>query len=131
MRAVTPEEVADALEISTEEVVSTMNENFFANVMSMEESTHDQEEKEQKSSNHKDDKSPLPENIVIKGETIAELSKVIQTLNKNEQMVLQLFYKEELTLTEIGHIMDLSTSRISQIHSKAIFKLRNLLSKII
>ncbi len=131
MRAVTPEEVADALEISTEEVVSTMNENFFANVMSMEESTHDQEEKEQKSSNHKDDKSPLPENIVIQGETIAELSKVIQTLNKNEQMVLQLFYKEELTLTEIGHIMDLSTSRISQIHSKAIFKLRNLLSKII
>ncbi|WP_290368988.1 sigma factor-like helix-turn-helix DNA-binding protein, partial [Peribacillus frigoritolerans] len=39
--------------------------------------------------------------------------------------VLQLFYKEELTLTEIGQVMSLSTSRISQIHSKAIYKLRN------
>ncbi|MCY7834112.1 FliA/WhiG family RNA polymerase sigma factor, partial [Bacillus spizizenii] len=37
----------------------------------------------------------------------------------------------ELTLTEIGQVLNLSTSRISQIHSKALFKLKNLLEKVI
>jgi RNA polymerase sigma factor for flagellar operon FliA len=62
---------------------------------------------------------------VLRDELYEELAKVIETLNEKEQLVLQLFYKEELTLTEIGQVMRLSTSRISQIHSKAIYKLRN------
>lgn len=62
---------------------------------------------------------------MLKEELYVELAKVIETLNEKEQLVLQLFYKEELTLTEIGQVMGLSTSRISQIHSKAIYKLRN------
>jgi RNA polymerase sigma factor for flagellar operon FliA len=68
---------------------------------------------------------------VVKDELIQQLSEVIVGLSEKEQLVVSLFYKEELTLTEIGHVMGLSTSRISQIHSKAIFKLRNLLEKII
>lgn len=62
---------------------------------------------------------------MLRDELYEELAKVIETLNEKEQLVLQLFYKEELTLTEIGQVMSLSTSRISQIHSKAIYKLRN------
>ena len=48
---------------------------------------------------------------------------------EKEQLVVDLFYKEELTLTEIGEVLGLSTSRISQIHSKALFKLRQQLTK--
>ena len=55
-------------------------------------------------------------------------STKIKELNKNEQLVLNFFYTEEMTLTEIGEILSLSTSRISQIHSKALFKLRKLLA---
>ncbi len=50
---------------------------------------------------------------------------------KKEQLVVSLFYKEELTFTEIAQLLGLSTSRISQIHSKALFKMRTSLSKII
>ena len=61
-------------------------------------------------------------------ELIGDLATKIKELNKNEQLVLNLFYTEEMTLTEIGEILSLSTSRISQIHSKALFKLRKLLA---
>lgn len=57
-----------------------------------------------------------------------ELAENIKKLSEKEQLVLSLFYSEEMTLTEIGEMLDLSTSRISQIHSKALLKLRKLLS---
>lgn len=59
------------------------------------------------------------------------ISKAINELKKQEQIVLSLYYYEELTLKEIAHIMNLTESRISQIHSQAILKLRVKLNKIL
>ena len=53
----------------------------------------------------------------------------IDSLSKNEKIVISLYYYEELTYKEIGHVMELSESRISQIHSKAILKIKNFLAK--
>lgn len=61
---------------------------------------------------------------------LLELAELISQLNEKEQIVLSLFYKDELTLTEIGQVMGLSTSRISQIHSRALYKLRQAMEKI-
>ncbi|RFU68882.1 FliA/WhiG family RNA polymerase sigma factor [Bacillus sp. V59.32b] len=130
MRNVTPEEIAVYLHISEDEVYSALNENFFANVLSMDESPQEQEDKEGTNFHVKDERAILPEDSLLKEELYEELSRVIGTLNEKEQLVLQLFYKEELTLTEIGQVMSLSTSRISQIHSRAIFKLRNTLQDV-
>jgi RNA polymerase sigma factor for flagellar operon FliA len=123
MRNVTPIEIAAELNISEDDVYTALNENFFANVLSMDEHPQDQEDKEATKFYIKDDSAVLPENHVLKEELYVELTKMIKTLNEKEQLVLQLFYKEELTLTEIGQVMGLSTSRISQIHSKSIYKL--------
>ncbi len=131
MRNISAEEAAEELGMTVEEVVSTMNESFFATVVSVDESSSDQDEKDSKIHHLKDEKTLIPEEQVLRSEMYEELADVIKSLNDNEQLVLQLFYKEELTLTEIGQIMELSTSRISQIHSKAIFKLRNFLTKVI
>lgn len=57
------------------------------------------------------------------------LALAIDDLNKNEKLVVSLYYYEELTYKEIGHVMELSESRISQIHSKAILKIKNFLEK--
>lgn len=58
----------------------------------------------------------------------SELKRVIaeslETLSEKEQMVLSLYYYDELTLREIGEVLDLTESRISQIHTKAVIKLR-------
>jgi len=127
MRHVTPEELAENLELPVEEVYQTVQEHFFSNVLSINEQ-QDQEETDGKSFVIRDDTTKTPEQVIIKSELLGDLAENIQKLNEKEQLVLSLFYTEELTLTEIGEMLDLSTSRISQIHSKALFKLRKLLS---
>lgn len=124
------QEISLEVSMTEEEVHSVMNEHFFANVLSIDEKPSDQEDKDGQSFIIKDEGTEMPEEKLIKDETIAEMVKLISQLNEKEQLVISLFYKEELTLTEIGQVMNLSTSRISQIHSKAIFKLRHALEKI-
>jgi RNA polymerase sigma factor FliA len=126
LRHVTAEEVAHELDMGVEDVYQTMNEHFFANVLSIDDQLTDDDHDTQTYS-LKDHKTISPEDEVLKSERMTELEQTILKLSEKEQLVLSLFYKEELTLTEIGEILQLSTSRISQIHSKAIYKLRNLL----
>lgn len=129
MRNVTIEELAHELNLDEDEIYTTINEHFFANVLSIDEQPSD-DDRDSQSFTIKDEKSELPEEKIIKNEMIEEMSMMVSQLNDKEQLVLSLFYKEELTLTDIGQVMDLSTSRISQIHSKAIFKLKKWLEKV-
>ncbi|QQZ07925.1 FliA/WhiG family RNA polymerase sigma factor [Heyndrickxia vini] len=129
MRTVSAEEIADHLGINEEEVYQTVNEHFFANILSIDEHVFEMDDSDASSYIIKDENTPSPDDYLVKKEQIKELTKVITQLSEKEQLVLSLFYREELTLTEIGEIMNLSTSRISQIHSKAIFKLKKILEK--
>jgi len=127
MRHASPEELAEHMNLPIEDVYQTVQEHFFSNVLSINEQ-QDQEETEGKSFVIRDNMMKTPEQSVVKAELINDLVENIQKLNDKEQLVLSLFYTEEMTLTEIGEMLALSTSRISQIHSKALFKLRKLLS---
>jgi len=126
MRHVTPEEVAEHMNLSVDDVYQTVHEQFFSNVLSINEQ-QDQDEAEGKAYTIRDDNMRTPEQEMIHNELLKDLEENIKKLNEKEQLVLSLFYTEELTLTEIGEVLELSTSRISQIHSRALFKLRNLL----
>ena len=53
------------------------------------------------------------------------LSDCISTLPEREALVLSLYYDEELNLREIGHVLDVSESRVSQIHSQAMHRLKS------
>mgnify|MGYP001026687728 CR=1 FL=1 len=68
-----------------------------------------------------------PLKILEKKEIRRYLKKVIQNLPERERTIIILYYYEELTLKEIGKILGLSESRISQIHSKTILSLRSKL----
>ncbi len=57
------------------------------------------------------------------------LAGAIDSLPERERMVVALYYYEGLTLKEIGEIMEISESRVSQIHTKAIFRLRGRLNR--
>ncbi|MEK3808911.1 FliA/WhiG family RNA polymerase sigma factor [Bacillus sp. FSL H8-0547] len=130
LRNVQPKEVAADLEMSENEVISIMNEGFFANVLSIDDQNHEHDEQDHQKFVIRDEKAEMPEEKMVKDELIGQLAEVIVNLTEKEQQVISLFYKEELTLTEIGQVLSLSTSRISQIHSKALFKLKHLLEKI-
>jgi RNA polymerase sigma factor for flagellar operon FliA len=56
------------------------------------------------------------------------LVDAIETLNEQEKIVMALYYYEELTLKEIGQVLNITESRVSQIHSKAVESLRSNLA---
>jgi RNA polymerase sigma factor FliA len=68
------------------------------------------------------DESPFE--LCMRAEVKEKLAHVIGELSEREQMVVSLYYKEELTMKEIAAVMQLGESRISQIHTLAISKLR-------
>ena len=65
-----------------------------------------------------------PFEICLRSERSDYLTQAIKTLTEKEQMVVSLYYREELTMREVAAVMDLVESRVSQIHSLAITKLR-------
>ncbi|MGN8644974.1 FliA/WhiG family RNA polymerase sigma factor [Gracilibacillus sp. HCP3S3_G5_1] len=130
-REATPNEIAEYLGLTTEEVEDSLKDSFFANLLSMEEKSKNTSEETKEGIGYliPDDREPLPEENIVQKENHRELIKCIQQLNENEQMVLSLFYDKELTFTEIGKVLGLTTSRISQIHKQAIVKVRHLFKK--
>jgi RNA polymerase sigma factor for flagellar operon FliA len=129
-REPTAKEVAKHLGVQAHEVESIIKDSLFANLLSIEEkpSKYQDDLNEGIGYNLPDDMQMSPEDSVVTEENYQELAESITKLNKNEQLVISLFYHEELTFTEIGHVLSLTTSRISQIHKQAIFKLRKVLS---
>ena len=71
-----------------------------------------------------DDKKESPFEQCLISERSDLLTQVIETLSEKEQMVLLLYYRKELSMHEVGEVMDLAESRVSQIHSLAVRKLR-------
>ncbi|HEY1462913.1 MAG TPA: FliA/WhiG family RNA polymerase sigma factor [Terriglobales bacterium] len=65
-----------------------------------------------------------PFDLCLRTEVRERLAAAIGTLSEKEQMVLTLYYKEELTMKEIASVMQIVESRVSQIHAIAIPKLR-------
>lgn len=129
LRSVSPKEVAEELGYSENEVTTVMSESFLANVLSIDEENKETESREKVSYTIEDKKAITPENSLLQEELHGELALVIKELSEKEQLVVSLFYFEELTLTEIGQVLGLSTSRISQIHSKALFRIRQVLQR--
>ena len=56
--------------------------------------------------------------------------EAIRELPENEQQVLALYYYEELTLKEIGQVLEVTESRVSQLHTKARLRLRTKLTNV-
>jgi RNA polymerase sigma factor for flagellar operon FliA len=92
-------------------------------------------------SHNDDDNAPISERIAdVKAETSFEaadrneyavlLGNAVAELPEQEKKVLTLYYYEELMLKEIGKIMGISESRVSQIHTKALLKLRSRLRSV-
>lgn len=70
-----------------------------------------------------------PEQSLQDAEFREKLVEGIRSLRENEQMVLSLYYQKELNMREIAKVMDVSEPRVSQIHSKAIQRLRHYLEQ--
>jgi len=71
------------------------------------------------------DNNPTPFESVSKQSFQASLVDVIKTLPDREQMVMSLYYDDELNLREIGSVLDISESRVCQIHGQALLRIKS------
>ncbi len=71
-----------------------------------------------------------PFELYSKKETREHLSRVISHLSEREQLILSLYYREELTMKEVAEVVGLAVSRVSQIHAALLVKLKAAMNHI-
>lgn len=128
LRSATDEEICNYLNITDKEFQQMLQEVAVATVGSLEEPIRE-EDAETRMSLLVDDKAQSPESKVHETYLRDSLAAGIDKLTPKERTVVSLFYYEDLSLSEIAEVMSLSPSRISQLHSKAILRLRGALGK--
>ena len=67
---------------------------------------------------------PRPEESVEKEELTKVLGEALELLTEKEKKVVTLYYYEDLTLKEISNILEVSESRVSQLHTRALQKMK-------
>lgn len=123
-RPATEAEVAIELELTEEKIhkmVAEVNGSF---QISLDDTISGEDDTETRVSTIEDKKSDSTETRVFKKEQKSILAGAINVLPDKERLVVSLYYYEELTLKEIAKILEVSESRVSQIHSKAILHLK-------
>jgi RNA polymerase sigma factor for flagellar operon FliA len=120
-------DIADKLGISMDELYKLLNDVNVTSMVSLEEFLEQNYEIGTDVPNSK--KEDRPEREAELEEMRNILGDSIEKLPEKEKTVLTLYYYEELTLKEISAIMKVSESRISQLHTKAIMRLRGKLAK--
>lgn len=124
-------ELAAGLEVPVSDLRKIENYVNYLSVVSLEEVIFQSDDDEIfLSATIEDVKSPRPENMMEEKEKFEMLKKSIDMLDEKDKLVLNLYYYEKLTLKEIGHVLDISESRVSQIHSRVILRLRDNLKKL-
>lgn len=124
------EEVAEYLNIDISELHKLFDETKKSLLLSLDEIFYDDEEGSSRFDFIEDQKSDNPQSKIEEAEAKKILADAISKLSDRERMVITLYYYEELTSKEIGKILGVSDSRISQLHTKAILRLRGRLSRI-
>ena len=126
-RSATDKDVAEKLNISVEELHKLLNEVNVSSLISLEDFLEQNYEIGMEPAGGR--KQDRPEYEAELNEISEILGNAIDKLPEKERMVLTLYYYEELTLKEISAIMKVSESRISQLHTKAIMRLRGKLAR--
>lgn len=75
-------------------------------------------------------KDPDPFELCLKGEEKAQLAEAISKLSEREQLILSLYYREELTMKEIAQVVGVALSRVSQIRQATMVKLRQYMEQM-
>jgi RNA polymerase sigma factor for flagellar operon FliA len=119
-RDVTDVEVAEKIEISINEYHQILNDVSSGKILGLDDLGVSDDVIEIAHSNQQDEPYANIEQSFFK----KSLAECISSLPEREALVLSLYYDEELNLREIGQVLDVSESRVSQIHSQAMHRLK-------
>jgi RNA polymerase sigma factor for flagellar operon FliA len=122
-------ELAKSLHLSSSELFAMLDDVSSTTVLSLDELIYKEED------NRQIPRVETLENLGVqnvlgdmeKEELKGYLVQAISLLSEQERLVVALYYYEEMTLKEIGEVMQISESRVSQIHTKAVLKLKSMI----
>ncbi|WP_226654444.1 FliA/WhiG family RNA polymerase sigma factor [Pseudalkalibacillus hwajinpoensis] len=121
-------DVASYLGMSVAEVQRVIQDASLSTMVSVDEPVQeDDQQKIERYSVIENEQAELPEKHLHHHFIKQLLAETIDRLPEKEKLVVSLVYFEELTLTEIARILGLSTSRISQLHSRALLRMKGVL----
>jgi RNA polymerase sigma factor for flagellar operon FliA len=129
-RLPTDEELAGHLNLNLEELQHIQMDSTRV-VISLDETSNKLGSDDTDSSMHEwlmDEQQENPSELYEEKDMQAKLAEAIKELPEREQMVLSLYYFDELTFKEIGKTLDISESRVCQIHGRSVISLQSLLS---
>ncbi len=128
-RPPTDAELAQKLGCTVEELMLAKGDVSGSSLLSLDETIYREEDNHQvpRIETVRDDSRATALGDLEKSELRAFLVTAIDRLTEQEKLVIALYYFEELTLKEIGEVMTISESRVSQIHTKAVLKLRGMI----
>ncbi len=130
-RKPTEMELSKCLKVSTRELLATKDDVSCSSVLSLDELIYGEDDNRQVPRVETVECSK-PHNILQdleKKELKAFILSSLNNLTEQEKMVIGLYYYEEMTLKEIGEVMQISESRVSQIHTKSVLKLRTMVKE--
>lgn len=118
----TDEMLAEELGVSGEELLSWQSQLKVTNVVSLNEFVESGNEPVMDAKGNF--RFAQPEEVIAETELKRMLKDAMQLLTEKEQKVILLYYYEDLTLKEISRVLEVSESRISQLHTKALQKMK-------
>jgi RNA polymerase sigma factor for flagellar operon FliA len=118
----TDEEVAKELGVSEDELLDWQSQLKITNVISLNE--YVEQGSEPVMDAYSNSHFIQPEDMLAQEELKVMLEEALQLLTEKERKVILMYYYEELTLKEISLVLEVSESRVSQLHTKAIIKMR-------
>lgn len=128
-RNATDEEIATGLGITEDEYTDWQSQMKITNIVSLNEYL-EQGSEVSVEYNHMA-KFDGPEEVLEKDELKKVLGEALELLTEKERKVIVLYYYEELTLKEISNILEVSESRISQLHTRGLQKMKMKMGKYI
>lgn len=125
------DEVAAAMGLELKEYFRLLEEIHLLSFVSLDDAWHDEDGAPFGLLDVLEDKgTESPQSQLIARQTVERLAEAIDNLPEKERIVITLYYYEELNLKEIGAVLDLTESRISQLHSQAIIRLRGKMKRV-
>jgi RNA polymerase sigma factor for flagellar operon FliA len=130
-RAPTDEEMANELEITVNEFNESLVQISTSTLVALDElwnTTDSGGDQVSLLDTIADRGAPDPETLIDQGELRDRIADAIAALPEREKLVIALYYYENLTLREVGEVLGVTESRVSQLHTKAVLRLRSKLA---
>lgn len=125
-RTATEQEVAQTMNVSLEKYRQILQDTNNSQLFSYDEWREDHGDNADNLIAGHEESNPLQ--VLLEGDLRERVIEAIEALPEREKLVLTLYYQEDLNLKEIGAVMDVGESRVSQLHSQAIKRLRSRLT---